>query len=35
MRAMPWQALAHEIFNEPERGQVLDAMVAWLDALPR
>jgi alpha-beta hydrolase superfamily lysophospholipase len=35
LRAQPWQALAHEIFNEPERGQVLDALVAWLGTLPR
>jgi alpha-beta hydrolase superfamily lysophospholipase len=35
LRAQPWQALAHEIFNEPERGQVLDALANWLHALPR
>jgi alpha-beta hydrolase superfamily lysophospholipase len=35
VRAQPWQALAHEIFNEPERGQVLDALVGWLGGLPR
>jgi alpha-beta hydrolase superfamily lysophospholipase len=33
--AQPWPALAHEIFNEPEQGQVLDALVNWLLALPR
>jgi alpha-beta hydrolase superfamily lysophospholipase len=35
IKAQPWQALAHEIFNEPERAQVLDALVVWLDTLPR
>ena len=27
-----WPGLFHEIFNEPEQGQVLDALVAWLTA---
>jgi alpha-beta hydrolase superfamily lysophospholipase len=27
----PWPGLYHEIFNEPEREQVLDAAIAWLD----
>ena len=26
-----WPALAHEIFNEPERAEVLAALVSWLD----
>lgn len=26
-----WPGLAHEIFNEPERAQVLAALTAWLD----
>lgn len=28
--AQPWPALAHEIFNEPEREQVLDSLLGWL-----
>ena len=28
----PWEGLYHEIHNEPEQGQVLAAMIAWLDA---
>ena len=27
-----WPALAHEIFNEPERAEVTEALLAWLDA---
>jgi alpha-beta hydrolase superfamily lysophospholipase len=27
-----WPGLFHEIFNEPEQGQVLDALCAWLEA---
>ncbi len=30
MTAVPWPGLAHEIFNEPEREQVLARLVAWL-----
>ena len=26
-----WPGLFHEIFNEPEQGQVLDALAGWLD----
>jgi alpha-beta hydrolase superfamily lysophospholipase len=25
-----WPGLFHEIFNEPEQGQVLDALDGWL-----
>ena len=28
----PWDGLYHELHNEPEQGQVLAAMIAWLDA---
>ncbi|MEY4749296.1 MAG: hypothetical protein RIQ60_1510 [Pseudomonadota bacterium] len=35
LQARPWPDLAHEIFNEPENGQVMDALVAWLRDLPR
>jgi len=28
--AQPWPALAHEIFNEPEREQVLARLLGWL-----
>ena len=27
-----YEGLAHEIFNEPEQDEVLDAVVAWIDA---
>ncbi len=27
-----YDGLAHEVFNEPERGRVLDDVMAWLDA---
>jgi len=27
-----WPGLFHEIFNEPEQGQVLDALADWLQA---
>jgi alpha-beta hydrolase superfamily lysophospholipase len=27
-----WPGLFHEIFNEPEQGQVLDALAGWLEA---
>ena len=27
-----WEGLKHEILNEPERDQVMDAMLDWLDA---
>jgi alpha-beta hydrolase superfamily lysophospholipase len=30
--AREWPGLFHEIFNEPEQGQVLDALAAWLEA---
>jgi alpha-beta hydrolase superfamily lysophospholipase len=29
--AKPWPALFHEIFNEPERAQVLQHLTDWLD----
>ena len=28
----PWDGLAHEIFNEPEKAKVLGALTAWLNA---
>jgi len=31
--AREWPGFAHEIFNEPERAQVLAALVQWLDRL--
>jgi alpha-beta hydrolase superfamily lysophospholipase len=31
LTARAWPALAHEIFNEPERGEVLAALTGWLD----
>jgi alpha-beta hydrolase superfamily lysophospholipase len=31
--AQVWPALAHEIFNEPERGQVVGELLRWLGAL--
>jgi len=30
--AREWPGLFHEIFNEPEQGQVLDALSGWLKA---
>ena len=27
----PWAALHHEIFNEPEKAEVIDAVTAWLN----
>jgi alpha-beta hydrolase superfamily lysophospholipase len=32
LQARPWPGLSHEIFNEPERAEVLAALLAWLDA---
>src|SRR5207244_4127487 len=29
--AREWPGLYHEIFNEPEQDEVLDALLAWLD----
>ncbi|MCE2657910.1 MAG: lysophospholipase [Rubrivivax sp.] len=34
VQAQPWPGLYHEIFNEPEREQVIAALLVWLDALP-
>jgi alpha-beta hydrolase superfamily lysophospholipase len=31
--AVPWPALFHEIFNEPEQAQVLARLTVWLDTL--
>jgi alpha-beta hydrolase superfamily lysophospholipase len=31
-KVIPYEGLYHEIFNEPEREQVLDDMCAWLKA---
>lgn len=28
---IPWEGLYHELHNEPEREQVLDALLAWID----
>lgn len=33
LRAVPWPHLAHEVFNEVEQDQVLDAVVQWLDGV--
>jgi alpha-beta hydrolase superfamily lysophospholipase len=30
VEAVPWPGLAHEIFNEPEREQVMARLLAWL-----
>ena len=32
LRPHEWPGLAHEIFNEPEKAQVLAALTQWLDA---
>ncbi|MBK9359684.1 MAG: alpha/beta hydrolase [Rubrivivax sp.] len=32
VQAQPWPTLAHEIFNEPERAQVIDRLVQFLQA---
>ena len=32
LAARPWPGLSHEIFNEPERAEVTEALLAWLDA---
>lgn len=32
VRSHEWPGLSHEIFNEPERTEVLDALAGWLDA---
>lgn len=32
--ARAFAPLCHEIFNEPEQGEVLDTLAAWLDTLP-
>jgi alpha-beta hydrolase superfamily lysophospholipase len=32
LTARAWPGLSHEIFNEPERAEVTDALLAWLDA---
>jgi alpha-beta hydrolase superfamily lysophospholipase len=26
-----WEGLFHEIHNEPEQGQVIQSMIAWMD----
>lgn len=31
VRAREWPGLAHEIFNEPEKGEVLSQLAIWLD----
>lgn len=28
----PWPGLFHEIFNEPEKGAVLQTLIDWLNA---
>jgi len=35
VRTREWPGLAHEIFNEPERAQVVSALLAWLQAVDR
>jgi alpha-beta hydrolase superfamily lysophospholipase len=32
-QARAWPGLYHEIFNEPERAEVVSTLLAWLDAL--
>ena len=32
LQAREWPGLSHEIFNEPERAEVIGALLDWLDA---
>lgn len=32
LEAQPWPGLSHELFNEPEREQVIDRLLDWLNA---
>jgi len=34
LTAQPWPGLAHEIFNEPEKAQVLQHLARWLQRFP-
>ena len=35
VKPRPWPGLAHEIFNEPERDEVLADLLRWLDGRGR